>query len=261
MESTSELRDICQRTRETIFYKDPWISRHIYRVISIYFTRMFLKTGITANQVTLLGFLIGIIGVTFYWSSNPKFWLIGTFIFFVFMILDHVDGEIARYRKTSSTRGRYLDDITGYILRLYILICMSIGVYNVFSDIKVLFFGMMLIVFNSMFYISKLVPSGILYEMEKSSDIHTNTQTNDGNNSIITRFKNTMVSILGFQNMGYLIIALSAFIDIYLSPIQIFDMSLNARYIVLIFYTLATFVNMIISLFQSWFILKKVKPH
>lgn len=255
MESIKDLRKICQFSRTTQYYRDPWISRNFYRKISIYLTLLLLKTKASANLVTFCGFIIGMLGISFYLSSKPTFWIIGTFIFFLFMIMDHVDGEIARYKKSSSARGRYLDDITGVILRLYILICMTIGVFNVFTNTKILYIGLVAIVSNSIFYISKTIPNQILFESKQFNNINNKVHEEKKNNFLFI-IKEIGISILGFQNFGYLLILFASICDLFIPKFNIFIFSLDIRYILLIFYSLVTTVNMLMSIIQGWVELK-----
>jgi len=78
----------------------------LQRVLSIYLTRLFLATDITANQVSVLMLLVGIAGaVPFFFGY---FW-IGLAVSYLAVLLDASDGEVARYRRTYSLRGIYID--------------------------------------------------------------------------------------------------------------------------------------------------------
>ncbi len=78
----------------------------LQRVLSIYITRLILPTRITANQVTIVMLLVGVL------SAVPLFfgyiWW-GIALSYLCVLLDASDGEVARYRKTYSLKGIYLD--------------------------------------------------------------------------------------------------------------------------------------------------------
>lgn len=78
----------------------------LQRVLSIYLTRLFLMTNISANQVTILMVFVGVL------AAIPLFfgyiWT-GLFLSYLCIVLDASDGEVARYRRTHSLRGIYLD--------------------------------------------------------------------------------------------------------------------------------------------------------
>jgi len=105
-ESITELRKICQESRYENEGGMPWFERNFYRRISIYFTKVFLKTGMSANQVTVIGALIGLIAGLFLAFANPLYWIIGVLFFYLVLIFDRVDGEVARYKNLASPGGR-----------------------------------------------------------------------------------------------------------------------------------------------------------
>lgn len=78
----------------------------LQRVPSIYLTRLFLLTNVTANQVSVAMIVVGAasgaaLAFGFVWT--------GFLLLYAGILLDAVDGEIARYRRTFSLPGVYLD--------------------------------------------------------------------------------------------------------------------------------------------------------
>jgi len=102
-----KLREICQRTKKDT--QPGWYL--LTRKISIYITWLFIKTPITANQVTVLSIFIGLLGGVMLFIDHPFMPLVATICLFVYHLLDKVDGEIARYHKKTSREGVYLDEI------------------------------------------------------------------------------------------------------------------------------------------------------
>ncbi len=101
------LRAICHRDK---LERDrrPWYAA--VRRISIYITWLLLHTGITANQVTLLTVAVCCTGVVL--IAMPPAWvaLSGASALLAYHLLDKVDGDIARFRRTFSIVGVYLDE-------------------------------------------------------------------------------------------------------------------------------------------------------
>lgn len=116
-----ELRKICQDKG----YKEHPASR-FYRIFSIYITRIFILLRVKPNFVTAFGFLLGIAGGYFYLRSN---FVLGSALFCAFIVLDSVDGEIARYRKLSSNFGGWLDGMAGHILYFYFFFTLGLGIF------------------------------------------------------------------------------------------------------------------------------------
>lgn len=98
METIKELRERLQKNQ----LGHPILQR----VLSIYITRAILPTSITANQVTAVMLLVGVA------SAIPLFfgyiWT-GLALSYLCILLDASDGEVARYRKSYSLKGIYLD--------------------------------------------------------------------------------------------------------------------------------------------------------
>ncbi len=98
MESIKDLRERLQKNQ----LGHPILQR----VLSIYITRAILATSITANQVTAVMLLVGLA------SAIPLFmgyiWT-GLALSYLCILLDASDGEVARYRKSYSLKGIYLD--------------------------------------------------------------------------------------------------------------------------------------------------------
>ncbi|MCA9215664.1 MAG: 2-C-methyl-D-erythritol 4-phosphate cytidylyltransferase [Planctomycetales bacterium] len=87
-------------------------NRFILRQISVYLTWVFVRFGIRAQTGTLLMTVAGIAGVA---AGIPHSLLWSVFAgvcFVLFDILDAVDGDVARWTHTSTTRGLYMDQIS-----------------------------------------------------------------------------------------------------------------------------------------------------
>lgn len=114
MESLEELNKICQKPR----YKETgnWMVRHCLRDAALPMTWLLLHTPVTANQVTLASLAIGLLGVTLLAFPGRGFLLAGALMLQFWYYLDHVDGQIARYRKTASLSGRFFDFLTHHTI-------------------------------------------------------------------------------------------------------------------------------------------------
>lgn len=107
----------------------------LQRFPSIYMTRLLLPTHITPNQITVVGFFIGLAGCAFVlqWAWHLK--LIGIGLLYLNVLLDKVDGEIARYKKIYSLRGIYLDYTNHLIMPPLFLLAFTFGLLP-FSPIE-----------------------------------------------------------------------------------------------------------------------------
>jgi phosphatidylglycerophosphate synthase len=91
--------------------------------------------------------LASIVAGTFFMFGVQVYTLIGALLFFLSILLDGVDGEIARARDTASLRGVYLDYLGHIVMYPYVLIGMSVGVYSTSQDLRALLFGFLAAIF------------------------------------------------------------------------------------------------------------------
>jgi len=124
VESIKELRKICYKG-----YKQPWFSRVITRTISLYLTKLFLYTSITPNQITLLVVFFGLLSALFFSFGIHTYDIIASLFFMFKYILDGVDGNIARYRKSGSTMGFYFDRLQHRLVEPLIFIGLGYGAF------------------------------------------------------------------------------------------------------------------------------------
>lgn len=125
--SIAELRDITQpasvRGRRTA---EHWTGDLYMRRFSPYVTRLLLPTGISANGVTWLMIASG-------WLAAAALVLVPSFLGALLAVLltqlqmmwDACDGEVARWRGTSSPLGIFLDKVGHYTVET--LIALALG--------------------------------------------------------------------------------------------------------------------------------------
>lgn len=101
-----ELKRITQDTRGK--GKEALDVRLVYRRISLVVTRFLIMTPIEANHITIMMFFLGLFSALSFFYGN--YWL-GFILILASIILDYVDGEVARYRNSSSKAGSVMDKI------------------------------------------------------------------------------------------------------------------------------------------------------
>jgi len=106
-------------------------NRYILRPISVRLTRRFVKVGISANSVTFLMTLAGIVGIVCCVPHSALLTLAGALGFVLFDLLDAVDGEIARWNESSSTKGLYLDQASHLLVEYPSLAIPALHYYGI----------------------------------------------------------------------------------------------------------------------------------
>ena len=102
----AELRAIAQPSSVTTRRSAEHWTGHLYmRRISIYGTRLALHLGFSADFVTGVMIVVGLIAVAT--TAIPGLWsaVVGALLIQLYLGLDCVDGEVARVRRTESARG------------------------------------------------------------------------------------------------------------------------------------------------------------
>jgi phosphatidylglycerophosphate synthase len=98
-----------------------------YRPIAFILVRMIYKTKVTPDQLTLTAIIMGITAGILYSFGMPLTSYIGALFYFLFIIFDCSDGQLARLTNSGSAIGRLLDGIADYIVATAIYIGIAIG--------------------------------------------------------------------------------------------------------------------------------------
>ena len=170
MNYTNLLKDIrAKRKVCTEYYSRVFSSR-----VSIYISAFCISKGISANTITKLMFLFGLLSVGVFWVDSIIFKILSLWGMIIFNILDTVDGEIARYKNETSTEGIFYDRLFQYIVDLllfasmayYILIEYGIGIVFAFWLIFLFFFILDIFTKNLYELLSNRNPIGISYDRQ-----------------------------------------------------------------------------------------------
>lgn len=90
---------------------DGPISRILNRPISIKISELLLKTKITPNQISLVGFITAFFGALFFYVGEYIFLVIGGILVQLSSIIDGCDGEVARLKLIQTKYGGWFDAV------------------------------------------------------------------------------------------------------------------------------------------------------
>jgi phosphatidylglycerophosphate synthase len=113
--SIAELRAVTQP--EALLTRpgaEHWAGRLYMRRVSPYLTRALLETPISPNAVTALMIPTGLAAAVALTFGGVLPALVAAVLIQLQLLLDCADGELARWRRTSSPTGIYLDQIAHY---------------------------------------------------------------------------------------------------------------------------------------------------
>ena len=103
------------------------VNHYFHNPIAASIVKVLKDTWVTPNQVTYVSVFVGLVSAyTFSLGTLQAFFFAGILLEVV-LILDCVDGQLARAKKCSSDWGRLLDGIAGYIIYLAVLAGIMIG--------------------------------------------------------------------------------------------------------------------------------------
>ena len=108
--------------------EDIWTYKFI-RPLSVYPTWVCLKLGIKPNQVTVFGFLLGILGCVLLSFGTYTTIILGALLINLNYLLDRVDGNVARMTNTTSQFGKILDVYCDYVIMVLTPVSLGIGLY------------------------------------------------------------------------------------------------------------------------------------
>jgi phosphatidylglycerophosphate synthase len=188
--------------------REEFLSYAIYRPLSFQVTPLFLRAGLSANQVTLIGLvLLVLMPVTAFLSPNHGYLSVGA-LDLAFKVLDCVDGNIARSVGSSTRLGQYLDSLSGKLHLVLLLLALAIIAANEVPLIEM------------DYWISLALLGGLVYMWGRESRGYFAAYLNPGAESLVgasSSAKNLLLStpralkplfilILGSLDMAYLVL-------------------------------------------------------
>ena len=103
-----------------------WV-KLLIRKISFVFTYFFINIGFSSNAVSILSIFVAIGSFAcFCIPGSNIFTIFGVILINFWLVLDCVDGNIARCKKQKTTYGEFVDDIGGYYVVAFIYLAVSI---------------------------------------------------------------------------------------------------------------------------------------
>ena len=139
MESIRELKEICRKKHTKGVSKPHWWATFFARRVSIYITWLIVRyTNISANQVTIWQLISSLIGIGLLCFANTWIAFVGVLLLHLGYVFDNVDGEVARYRKSQSINGMFLDFVNHNVIIPFTFSCYSFHLF--FASGELLYF-------------------------------------------------------------------------------------------------------------------------
>ena len=113
---------------------EHWAGRLYMREISLRCDRYLVNTRITPNQLTYLMVLAGVLAGAALLVPGLAGALVAALLIQLYLLLDCVDGEIARWRKQTSVTGVYLDRVGHYLAEAALLVGFGMRAADLFTQ-------------------------------------------------------------------------------------------------------------------------------
>lgn len=114
-----------KKNRRSSLWIQLWVRRFSFPI-----TYLFINTGWTANMVSILSWIVIFVGAVFLSINNLGFRIAGVVLTNFWLVLDCVDGNIARVKKVKTFMGDYYDAVAGYGPFSFTTIGLGIAAFN-----------------------------------------------------------------------------------------------------------------------------------
>lgn len=119
------IREFKVSLKHSIF--DETLTLYILRPIAFIFVKLLYPTNVTPNQVSLMSIIVGVISGFFFSRGDLTSFIIAGSLYFFCLVLDCVDGMIARLKKNGTAVGRIIDGVADYIVGVAVYVGLGIG--------------------------------------------------------------------------------------------------------------------------------------
>lgn len=106
-------------------------SKELYGKLSVPIVKKLAKTRITPNQITILSLLLGLISGLLFAFGYQKCLIIGAILLHFSILLDYVDGGLAREKKMVSAFGWWLDTFGDRTVDFFIYFGLAWGAFYI----------------------------------------------------------------------------------------------------------------------------------
>ena len=104
-----------------------WLARRVARPTAIYGCWLAIRLGLSAHQVTLAALCSSLAAAVAIGSGDRNYFIVGVALVHLGFWLDHVDGQVARWRQTVSLDGVYLDYLMHHAANLALGFALGYG--------------------------------------------------------------------------------------------------------------------------------------
>ena len=106
-----------------------WMARRLIRPAALRVTYVVAPWGVSANVTTLAAWASGVAAACLFGWGSPIGWLLAVAMLQLWYLLDHVDGQLARFHGTASLDGTQLDYLMHHTIHLLVPLGIGYGLF------------------------------------------------------------------------------------------------------------------------------------
>ncbi|MBI2627556.1 CDP-alcohol phosphatidyltransferase family protein, partial [Candidatus Nomurabacteria bacterium] len=120
---------------------ENWLAKYSYRKIANPLAILLSKIGITPVHASIISILMSIVAFAFFSLGEWKNLVIGYIFLQLTVLVDHIDGAIARYTNNQTIVGSWYDKFGNKIHKFLFVFGVSLGVYRMANNAFYLMLG------------------------------------------------------------------------------------------------------------------------
>lgn len=113
---------------------ENWLAKQVYRKIARPLVIQLSKINATSVHVSVISIITSIIAGIFFYFGDWKSLAIGYVFLQLTVVLDHVDGAIARYTNNQTIIGSWFDKLGNKLHKFFFVFGVSLGIYRTTQD-------------------------------------------------------------------------------------------------------------------------------
>ena len=195
--------------------------------------------GVSANQCTVLRMLLTVgVGLGFT-SPEPAAWVGAAFLGYGVIVLDGVDGELARINGTSAPEGTYLESLSSQFAQPYVLACMTIGLFVGLGGMHVLVAGLGAVLGSSLAVAHTPMVRAVAWEWSVRPRERTSGSRRSSSWIVIARrVANVLLMTRGLVYLPQVLVM--SLVDMFAGGFEVFGFAFNGRLAWLTVFALGT---------------------
>jgi len=111
-----------------------WTMLYFFIPLSIPWTVVFARLGAGPNQATLFRVVISVVGLGLMFSVDVRIFWAGVILFYFGVVLDYVDGNLARVLDKASHSGKSFDGIMDIAVELPLMLMIAVHFWRLGAD-------------------------------------------------------------------------------------------------------------------------------